>query len=154
MILAMDFDATVAMSRPLGRPVQTAEGAVFVAEHVEAMLHELDRMPGLRCAWYSGREEDAADSMRRALGLDWPFIPLGTLPGTDVERKLDGLTAWGWWDGRVPCLLVDDAPPPAAWLPESVQTLRVAPERGITPDQAGWIVDWAARSTMGSEREH
>lgn len=148
MILALDFDATVAMPVGPGRRVDTGEGPVFVAAHVEAMLRALDAREDVLCVWYSGREEAAAGAMRAALRLDWPFIPLGHLPGTDVEVKLDGLTSWGWWDPGAPCLIVDDAAPPAHWLPANVSCLQVDPSTGITPEQAAWIADWTARATM------
>lgn len=132
----LDFDHTVALS-----PRASDPAGPYIAEHVRALISQLHNH-GADVAWYSAREEDASELGRLLLGVDWPYVPLGTFPGTDVEQKLDGLTAWGFYDQHADYLIVDDAPPPAAWLPENTTVLTVDPDTGLSPEQCQQILAW------------
>ena len=132
----LDFDHTVALS-----PRACDPAGLPIAEHVRTLISELHSR-GADVAWYSAREEDASELGRVLLGVDWPYVPLGTFPGTDVEQKLDGLTAWGFYDQQACYLIVDDAPPPAAWLPENTAVLKVDPDTGLSPEQCQQVLSW------------
>lgn len=128
----LDFDQTVNTG---------THTDIVIGEHVRSMILALSRTDQL--VWYSAREEEAAELGRRLMGVDASFVPLGTFPGTDVEAKLDGLTAWGFYDPQVQYLIVDDAPPPAAWLTPNMSVQVVDPQTGLTEEDCTLVLEWA-----------